>query len=142
KSGSIATLAIAFLAYTANFFPGVEVVILTVPVPLGPGGGPLEIRYAQLVAAAVIGGLAYLNYFGVKLGGRVQIALTASKVGLILAIVVIGLGSGVGQPANLSSSIPAPGGFTGFFAALVAALWAYDGWNNVAMVGSEVRSPQ
>jgi APA family basic amino acid/polyamine antiporter len=30
----------------------------------------------------------------------------------------------------------------GFFAALVAALWAYDGWNNVAMVASEVRDPQ
>ncbi len=30
----------------------------------------------------------------------------------------------------------------GFFAALVAALWAYDGWNNVSMVASEVRDPQ
>ena len=30
----------------------------------------------------------------------------------------------------------------GFFAALVAALWAYDGWNNVSMVASEIRQPQ
>jgi basic amino acid/polyamine antiporter, APA family len=30
----------------------------------------------------------------------------------------------------------------GFFAALVAALWAYDGWNNVSMVASEVKHPQ
>jgi len=30
----------------------------------------------------------------------------------------------------------------GFVAALVAALWAYDGWNNASMVGSEVRDPQ
>ena len=30
----------------------------------------------------------------------------------------------------------------GFFAALVGALWAYDGWNNVTMVASEVRKPQ
>ena len=27
-------------------------------------------------------------------------------------------------------------------AALVAALWAYDGWNNVSMVASEVKRPQ
>ena len=30
---------------------------------------------------------------------------------------------------------------TGFIAALVAALWAYDGWNNVGMVASEVKNP-
>src|SRR5579863_460269 len=30
----------------------------------------------------------------------------------------------------------------GFFAALVAALWAYDGWNNLTMVASEIRDPQ
>jgi basic amino acid/polyamine antiporter, APA family len=34
------------------------------------------------------------------------------------------------------------GGAAGFFAALVGALWAYDGWNNVSMVSSEVRQPQ
>jgi APA family basic amino acid/polyamine antiporter len=34
------------------------------------------------------------------------------------------------------------GGILGFFAALVGALWAYDGWNNVTMVASEVRRPQ
>jgi basic amino acid/polyamine antiporter, APA family len=32
--------------------------------------------------------------------------------------------------------------FRGFIAALVAALWAYDGWNNVSMVSSEIRQPQ
>jgi APA family basic amino acid/polyamine antiporter len=38
--------------------------------------------------------------------------------------------------------IAAPPVFAGFTAALVAALWAYDGWNNVGMVASEVRRPQ
>ena len=37
---------------------------------------------------------------------------------------------------------PLPLTSAGFFAALVAALWAYDGWNNVSMVASEVREPQ
>ncbi|HWR54404.1 MAG TPA: amino acid permease, partial [Bryobacteraceae bacterium] len=40
------------------------------------------------------------------------------------------------------SSIPVAGGAAGFFAALVGALWAYDGWNNVSMVSSEIRRPQ
>jgi APA family basic amino acid/polyamine antiporter len=30
----------------------------------------------------------------------------------------------------------------GFFGALVAALWAYDGWNNVSMVSSEIKDPR
>jgi APA family basic amino acid/polyamine antiporter len=30
----------------------------------------------------------------------------------------------------------------GFVAALVAALWAYDGWNNLNMVAGEVKNPQ
>ena len=36
----------------------------------------------------------------------------------------------------------ARGGFAGFMAALVAALWAYDGWNDLNMVGGEMRDPQ
>jgi len=36
----------------------------------------------------------------------------------------------------------APGGVAGFFIALVAALWAYDGWNNAGMLGSEIERPQ
>jgi APA family basic amino acid/polyamine antiporter len=45
--------------------------------------------------------------------------------------------------ANLHTSTdPMPGGVAGFFVALVAALWAYDGWNNAGMLGSEVENPQ
>jgi APA family basic amino acid/polyamine antiporter len=86
--------------------------------------------------------LALINYFGVKVGGNVQVVVTVVKVGLIVAIIVIGLGTGHGTMSNYHTSIPAPGGIAGFFAALVAALWAYDGWNNVTMVASEVTKPQ
>ena len=70
--------------------------------------------------------------------------VTICKVGLILAVIVIGLGTGHGSVANFgSSAISTAGGpVAAFFAALVAALWAYDGWNNVSMVASEIRDPQ
>jgi APA family basic amino acid/polyamine antiporter len=86
--------------------------------------------------------LGFINHFGVRVGGNVQVAVTALKVVLILGIVVIGLMADVGTAANYSTSVPAVGGWTGFFAALVAALWAYDGWNNVNMIAAEVRDPQ
>jgi APA family basic amino acid/polyamine antiporter len=35
-----------------------------------------------------------------------------------------------------------PFGPAGFFAAMVAALWAYDGWNNVSMVAAEIKQPR
>jgi len=143
KSGSIATLATGFFLYLADFQPRLGHVWVVVPLPIGGGGKPLEISYGQLLAMVVIAVLAVVNYFGVKVGGDVQVVVTVVKVSLIAAIIVIGLTSGHGSVANYHSAIPArPGGIAGFFAALVAALWAYDGWNNVSMVSSEVRNPQ
>jgi basic amino acid/polyamine antiporter, APA family len=142
KSGSIATLATGFFIYLANFRPEMNGVWVVVPLPLGEAGQPLEIRYGQLLAMGVIVVLAFINYFGVKVGGDLQVVVTILKVGLIAGIIVIGLTTGHGSMANYHTSIPAPGGITGFFAALVAALWAYDGWNNVSMVSAEIRNPQ
>jgi APA family basic amino acid/polyamine antiporter len=142
KSGSIATLATGFFIYLANFRPEMNAVWVVVPLPLGEAGQPLEIRYGQLLAMGVIVVLALINYFGVKVSGDLQVIATLLKVGLIAGIIVIGLGTGHGSVANYHTSIPAPGGITGFFAALVAALWAYDGWNNVSMVAAETRDPE
>ncbi len=140
KSGSIAAMATGFMVYAGNFFPGLDTVFYVIPLPLGPRGGPLEFRYAQLLAISLIAALAWLNYYGVKLGGRVQVAVTATEVGLIGFIVLSGLT--LGSPHAAASSVIAPVRFAGIIAALVAALWAYDGWNNAGMVASEVRDPQ
>lgn len=141
KSGSIATLATLFFYYLATFAPGLEELLFTIPLPIGPNGGPLEVSWGQLASMAVILLLGFVNHFGIRVGGGVQIAVTILKIALILAIVVIGLTSEVGSASNYSTTIPAPGGWAGFFAALVAALWAYDGWNNVSMVAAEVKNP-
>ncbi|MFB3828630.1 MAG: APC family permease [Bryobacteraceae bacterium] len=140
KSGSVATLATAFFYYLTNFFPGLDGVFYTVPLPLGAGGAPLDLRYGQLLAMALILLLAAVNYFGVKVGGEVQVTVTVVKVGLIVFIVLAGLGWGSRHAPPAAAA--APLSFAGFFAALVAALWAYDGWNNVSMVASEVRRPE
>ncbi len=142
KSGSIATLATAFFYYLANFWPELEKVVWVVGLPVGPGGGPLEIRRGQLLAMVVILILAAINYFGARFGGGVQVTMTIVKVALIAAVIVIGLLSPHAAVANFSTSTAAAGGVAGFFAALVAALWAYDGWNNVAMVSSEIEDPR
>jgi APA family basic amino acid/polyamine antiporter len=138
KSGSIATLATGFFLYLANFWPGLETVIFHANLPFGY---PFEIRYGQFLAIALIMGLAWLNYFGVKVGGGVQVVITALKVGLIGLVVVAGIAYGPRGGAAVTAPI-VPLTLTGFIAALVAALWAYDGWNNVSMVSSEIKNPK
>src|SRR5215510_4518569 len=131
KSGSIATLASGFYLYLTTFFEPLKGVVYTVPLPIGPNGGPLEIQYGQLFAIALILSLGWLNYYGVKLGGNVQVVVTFVKVTLIAAIILAGLV--LGKPHAAEAASVAPLTFSGFIAALVAALWAYDGWNNVSM---------
>ena len=143
KSGSIATLASGFLIYLSNFVPILEQTFATIPIPLGPNGTPLELKLGQLAAMCVILFLAGVNYFGVKAGGQLQIVVTIAKVGLLIGIIMIGLCSSQGAVSNFTTSVmPNPGGASGFFVALVAILWAYDGWNNVSMVSSEIKNPQ
>lgn len=141
KSGSIATLATGFFYYLANFRPELDRTLFVVPLPVGAGGAPLDVSAGQILAIGVILALGWLNWFGIRVGGGVQVAVTAIKVLLIAWIIAVGLAS----PHAAATAAPlagARGGVAGFFAALVAALWAYDGWNNLSMVASEVRSPQ
>ena len=135
KSGSIATLATAFFEYTAHFVPGFESVWFT--------AGPFSVKYGQVFALMLILLLGGINYLGVRVGGDVQVAVTAVKIALIALLILAGLF--YAHPAASGTPrvpIGNPPVFAGFIAALVGALWAYDGWNNVGMVASEVRNPQ
>jgi amino acid transporter len=143
KSASLATLATGFYTYCADFFPVLAQPLFVIPLPIGPGGGHLPIRYGQLVGIAILLFLAGVNYLGVRAGGSLQVAATALKLGLIAALVIGALLSGKSNSANLHTAItPELSGAAGFFAALVAALWAYDGWNNAGMLGSEIDHPE
>ncbi len=142
RSGSVAAMTTGFVYYLTNFIPELDLAVYTISAPIGPEGGPLEITLGQLLAIGVIVILAVINFYGVKLGGRVQVAITAAKVALIGGIVAAGLLWSGGDVANYRSVVPSAGGLGGFFAALVGALWAYDGWNNATLVASEIKDPQ
>ncbi|HUK25731.1 MAG TPA: amino acid permease [Terriglobales bacterium] len=103
----------------------------------------LPVTYGQLVAIAAALLISLLNYLGVKRAGEFQFLFTLLKVAIILGIVVIGFSYASGGWKNFATNFPgATGGLAGFMAALVAALWAYDGWNDLTMVAGEVRQPQ
>jgi APA family basic amino acid/polyamine antiporter len=101
------------------------------------------LNYGQLVAIGATIMISWLNYIGVRRAGEFQFLFTLLKVAIILGIVAIGFSYSGGTWANFATEFTgAKGGVAGFFAALVAALWAYDGWNDLNMVAGEIRNPQ
>src|SRR5437016_1636716 len=104
---------------------------------------PFPISYGQLIAICATLLISALNYIGIKKAGEFQLVFTVLKVAVILTIVVIGFSYSGGSWANFATTfVGAKGGIAGFFAALVAALWAYDGWNDLNMVAGEIRQPE
>lgn len=105
-----------------------------------PALGPLS--RAQVVAVAMIAAVAAINRRGIEFGAIVQNISTALKVAALLGLVALGLllspeTSVVAAPANAR---PETAG--AFVLAMVAILWAYDGWCDVGFVSGEVRDPQ
>ena len=102
---------------------------------LGIAHGP---SYAQTVAIGVTIFISLLNYIGVRRAGLFQVIFTILKVVLLVAIALIGFTYSSGSWGNFATTVPAK---SGFIVALVASLWAYDGWNDLNMVAGEIRNP-
>ena len=122
---SIAAIAVGFARYVGFF------------VPLSALG-------IQLVAVASILALTALNAIGVKPGVITQNVLTALKIGALMAVVALGLLVPGGAVSNFEPVLPhrAGVGLAGPLGlAMVAILWAYDGWVEITYVGSEVKDP-
>jgi APA family basic amino acid/polyamine antiporter len=87
-----------------------------------------------------------LNCLSVSFGGRLQAGMTALKIFMILGISFgIFLFSESGNFNHFLETKPNIDGFAGwsaFGSAVLAALWAYDGWCNLTMVAGEIKDPQ
>ncbi len=104
---------------------------------------PMPITWAQIFAILATWLITGLNYLGIKKAGDFQLFFTWLKGLLILVIAGFCFASANGHGLNFRTFFPgAHGGFGGFMIALIAALWAYDGWNDLTMVAGEVRRPE
>ena len=97
----------------------------------------------RTTAVAVIVALSALNYFGVRLGSRVQTILTGAKVTAIVVLVVVGLlvSHPAGAPAAGDGGLAAGTSLREFLLAMVAGLFAYGGWHMVTYTAGETRMP-
>jgi len=104
---------------------------------------PLLVRWSQIFAILATWLITGLNYLGMKKAGEFQLVFTWLKGLLIVVIAVVCFSAPAGSWKHLTSGFHgAEGGFAGFMIALIAALWAYDGWNDLTMVAGEVKQPE
>lgn len=147
KPASISAIAAGLMIFASFFFEKLSQVIFSLHIPLPWSAEPyqFDFTWAQPAAALAIAFITLINYLGVKLAGRVQVTLTVLKVGAILAVVVLGFLLAEPEFATEAPLFPSEAGLgilAGFLTATVAALWAYDGWIDVTLAGSEVQNPQ
>jgi basic amino acid/polyamine antiporter, APA family len=141
-SGSIAILGVGFATFLSAIVPMGSAWAHTSYTLLGRSM-QWQFGMTQVVAIAAILLFAIVNCLAVVVGGRVQTVLTILKLGGI-GLVVFGIAflsttadwGHLAAPANART-----GGLAAFGLAMLAALWAYDGWNNMPMAAGEVKDP-
>ncbi|MFM7038284.1 MAG: APC family permease [Planctomycetaceae bacterium] len=109
---------------------------------------PLNSLQQTLMAVAIVIGLSAANYRSTRVGAGIQSIATVSKVGFLVALVVLPF---VWQGASADNfkplwTVPADVSVLGAFAravgiAMVAVLWPYDGWINLGPVAEDIRDP-
>jgi amino acid transporter len=122
---SIAAIAVGFARYFGHFVTLSE----------------LGIRITAILSVVA---LTALNCRGVRLGATTQNVLTTLKIGALLLLIITAFTLPGGSIENLQPLWPT-GSWTAligpFGLAMVAALWAYDGWIETTYVGSEIKDP-
>jgi amino acid transporter len=123
RPAALGAIAMIFAEYLSEF------------LPLGPG-------QVRMVAAGAILLLSAANIRSVSWGAVVQNASTAAKVVALVGVALLALllgnqGSGaLGEPLTMT-----PLSWSGFGVALIAVMWAYDGWADLTFMAGEVRDP-
>lgn len=127
--GAISITAAAYSLRLVGYDPKAEVL-----------GLPLHAE--QLLAAVYVAIVAAVNLRGIHRGAVLQNISTVFKVAALGALIVLGFALGGGVPPVGETGTAGSVSLSPVLLALVAILWAYDGWGDLAFVGGEVRDPQ
>jgi APA family basic amino acid/polyamine antiporter len=99
----------------------------------------------KILAVLIIGLLTLFNYRGVKNAAGLNNAVTSTKILGIVLLIVLGLFFGNAQAAgNITQPIAQDQGFpfATFFAIMLSAFWAYDGFVNIGAISGEIINPK
>ncbi len=114
-------------------------------------GHTISFGWLQIIALSIVALMTAINCFAVSVSGGVASFLTVLKIALVLGIGFGALAFAMGdwshfQLSNIGGSCEgvsrsAIAGWSGFAAAMLGALWAYDGWSNLTILAGEVHDP-
>jgi basic amino acid/polyamine antiporter, APA family len=152
RPSSLSSIAAGLMRFLSFLLPAVATPLFTVHIAI-PGLthwlAPYDFAFtwAQPLAVLWIAGMTGVNYLGVRLGGAVQVFLTAIKIISVAIVIGVAFFAPAGPPHAPDPFWPAAGQsiavtLSAFLATLAAALWAYDGWEDLNLVGSEIENPQ
>lgn len=137
---AMATLAAGFVRFLGFLFP----VFLAPWFTMHVGTYGFTFTTAQPMAALVVALVAGINYFRVQMSGAIQILVTALKISAIVIIVIGGAFFHPKTAPQIPATVP-PMNLTAIAAlltALVPAMWAYNGFNDLGDLGEEIVHPQ
>jgi basic amino acid/polyamine antiporter, APA family len=145
RPGSAAIIAAGLLRFAGYLLPSVTHSLFTWHFQLPFPSQPYQFTFttAQPLAAAAIIVVTAINYLGVRAAGRFQIFLTSFKIGVVVAIVILGLalGKAIGiDTASMAS--PSHSVLEAFLIAVVPVMAAYNGFSNLGQVGAEILNPR
>jgi amino acid transporter len=101
-------------------------------------------RVGPQAAALIILGLTAANVAGGRTGPRVQMLFTLAKTAALCFVVGAVATSGAADPSRFAEELPADptrSSAVAWGAALLAVLWAYDGWADLSYLNGEVKDP-
>ena len=147
QTGTNAAIAIAFGKYLDYIvpLPHLSPELETWTLPLLNNVAPLADIGTKLAAISAIIILTAVNYVGVKWGTFVNNLFTYAKLFLIAVIVGLSFAMSDGTVDHFFPlwGMPDSGSLlSAFGVAMIATLWAYEGWNNVSFVAGEVINPK
>lgn len=141
-TGGLAAIAVGFGEYLGVFVPWFSSAHVLGSVPIG--ALTWSVSGAQVAAALAILLLTAVNHFGVREGAGLQNLFTVLKVAAIAGLLLFGFTHAAQAPVALAAPLPAsapPALLVAFGAAMISALWTYDGWYALNLSAGEVRDP-
>lgn len=145
RAGSVAALAVVFARYFDRLVHFGGWMARDLSGPAEPLFDFIGAHAEPFLAITIIAILSCVNTLGVRWGGAVQVTFTTLKVAALVGIVLLGFCSPAANFQNWSWPAHGPDGMNFirlFGLAMVASLWAYDGWANGTTVAEEMRDPQ
>ena len=124
------------------YVPGVTAALSIVFVTQATFFIPMSELQQKVLAISLIFFIILVNILSTKLGSKVQFVSTIAKLIPIVIIIVFGLIQGkAGGFSAVASTAKSSTGMTGFGAAILGTLWAYDGWVGISNMSGELKNP-